>query len=185
VSEPVLLDSEAIQAGVRRLGAELSAAYEDGVVLVGLLKGSVVFLADLVRAMTTNPIVDFLQVTSFAEGTGRVRIAKDLETDIAGKDVVLVDCILDTGLTSSYLVQELAGRGPRSLEVCVLIDKTSRRVVPVDARFVGFALSEPYVVGYGLDHDERYRNLSVLAAADPGALATDPDGLVPRLYHRG
>jgi hypoxanthine phosphoribosyltransferase len=185
VTPPVLLDEAAIRAEVRRLGAELSAAYDDGVVLVGLLKGSVVFLADLVRAMTTHPIVDFLQVTSFAEGTGRVRIAKDLETDVAGRDVVLVDAVLDTGLTTSYLLQELGGRKPRSLEVCVFVDKVSQRVVPVDAKFVGVALEEPYVVGYGLDHAERYRNVPVLAAGDPHALAEDPDGLVPRLYHRG
>ena len=185
MTDSVVLSHEDIQAGVRRLGGELSAAYDDGVVLVGLLKGSVVFLADLVRTMTTNPIVDFLQVTAFAEGTGRVRIAKDLDTDIAGRDVVLVDATLDTGLTASYLLQELGGRSPRSLEVCVLVDKTSRRVVPVEARFVGFALDEPYLVGYGLDHDERYRNVPVLAAADPSALAADPDGLVPALYHRG
>jgi hypoxanthine phosphoribosyltransferase len=185
MSDAVVLDHEAIQAGVRRLGAELSTAYDDGVVLVGLLKGSVVFLADLVRAMTTHPIVDFLQVSAFAEGTGRVRIAKDLDTDIAGRDVVLVDAVLDTGLTVSYLLQELQGRSPRSLEVCVLVDKTSRRVLPVDARFVGFALDEPYLVGYGLDHQERYRNVPVLASADPAALTADPDGLVPALYDRG
>jgi hypoxanthine phosphoribosyltransferase len=185
VTDPVLLDHEAIQAGVRRLGAELSDAYDDGVVLVGLLKGSVVFLADLVRTMTTNPVVDFLQVTAFSEGTGRVRIAKDVDTDLAGRDVVLVDAVLDTGLTVSYLLQELQGRSPRSLEVCVLVDKTSRRVVPVEARFVGFAIDAPYVVGYGLDHAERYRNVPVLAGADPVALAADPDGLVPALYRRG
>jgi hypoxanthine phosphoribosyltransferase len=181
----IVLGAEEIQAAVRRLGRELSAAYEDDVVLVGLLKGSVVFLADLVRTMTTNPIIDFLQVTSFAEGTGRVRIAKDLDHDIAGRDVVLVDAVLDTGLTVSYLLNELAGRGPRSLEVCVLVDKVSRRVVPVDARFVGFARDEPYLVGYGLDHAERYRNVPVLAAADPLLLAAEPDGLVPALYDRG
>jgi hypoxanthine phosphoribosyltransferase len=185
VNDPVLLDHEAIQTGVRRLGAELSAAYDDDVVLVGLLKGSVVFLADLVRTMTTNPVVDFLQVTAFTEGTGRVRIAKDVDTDLAGRDVVLVDAVLDTGLTVSYLLQELRGLSPRSLEVCVLVDKSSRRVVPVEARFVGFAVDAPYVVGYGLDHAERYRNVPVLAAADPLALAEDPDALVPALYRRG
>jgi hypoxanthine phosphoribosyltransferase len=181
----IVLDGDAIQGAVRRLGRELSDAYDDDVVLVGLLKGSVVFLADLVRTMTTNPIVEFLQVTSFTEGTGRVRIAKDLDLDIAGRDVVLVDAVLDTGLTVSYLLNELAGRQPRSLEVCVLVDKVSRRVVPVDARFVGFARDEPYLVGYGLDHAERYRNVPVLAAGDALALAADPDGLVPALYHRG
>jgi hypoxanthine phosphoribosyltransferase len=185
VTDPVLLEPDVIRDGVRRLGAELSAAYDDDVVLVGLLKGSVVFLADLVRTMTTNPVLDFLQVTSFAEGTGRVRIAKDLEVDIAGRDVVLVDAVLDTGLTVSYLLRELEGRSPRSLEVCVLVDKASRRVVPVEAAFVGFTVEEPYLVGYGLDHAERYRNVASLAVADPIALAADPDGLVPALYGRG
>jgi hypoxanthine phosphoribosyltransferase len=98
---------------------------------------------------------------------------------------VLVDAVLDTGLTVSYLLQELRGRSPRSLEVCVLLDKTSRRVVPVDARFVGFAIDDPYVVGYGLDHAERYRNVPSLTAADPMELAAEPDRLVPALYDRG
>jgi hypoxanthine phosphoribosyltransferase len=185
VTEHVVLSADEIQAAVRRLGRELSDAYDHDVVLVGLLKGSVVFLADLVRTMTTHPVIQFLQVTSFTEGTGRVRIAMDLDIDIAGRDVVVVDAVLDTGLTVSYLLGELAGRQPRSLEVCVLVDKRSRRVVPVDAKFVGFARDEPYLVGYGLDHAERYRNVPVLAAADPVALAAEPDGLVPALYHRG
>lgn len=185
MTQPLLLGHDEIQAAVRRLGEELSDAYEDGVVLVGLLKGSVVFLADLVRAMTTNPVVDFLGVTAYQEGSGRVRIAKDLDGDITDRDVVLVDAVLDTGLTVSYLLAELGRRGPRSLEVCALVDKTSRRVVPVDARFVGFAVEAPYVVGYGLDHAERYRNVPVLCGADPLELAADPDHLVPRLYGRG
>ena len=185
MTSPVLLEEHAIAEGVARLGAELSAAYADGVILVGLLKGSVVFLADLVRTMTVTPIVDFMGVTSYVEGTGKVRIVKDLDMDITGRDVVLVDATLDTGLTVSYLLGELAGRSPRSVEVCVLLDKASRRVVPVDARFVGFAIDAPYVVGYGLDHAERYRNVPVIAAADPLELAAEPDRLVPSLYRRG
>lgn len=185
MKSPVLLHEDDIRSGVVRLGAELSAAYDDGVVLVGLLKGGVVFLADLVRAMTVHPVVDFLGVTSYAEGTGRVRIAKDLDLEVGGRDVVLVDGVLDTGLTASYLLGELRSRDVRSVELCVLVDKTSRRVVPVEPRFVGFRVDQPYVVGYGLDHAERYRNVPVLAAADPLALAEDPDGLVPSLYDRG
>lgn len=185
MTSPVLLEEGEIAEGVARLGAELSSAYDDGVILVGLLKGSVVFLADLVRTMTVTPIVDFMGVTSYAEGTGKVRIVKDLDLDITGRDVVLVDATLDTGLTVSYLLGELAGRSPRSVEVCVLLDKASRRVVPVDARFVGFAIDAPYVVGYGLDHAERYRNVPVIAAADPMDLAAEPDRLVPSLYSRG
>jgi hypoxanthine phosphoribosyltransferase len=185
VNRPLALGEEELREAVARLGAELSAAYEDGVVVVGLLKGSVVFLADLVRAMTTNPVVDFLSVTPYTEGTGRVRIQKDLDTDITDRDVVLVDAALDTGLSASYLVGELRRRGARSVEVCVLLDKTSRRVVPVEPRFVGFTVEDPYVVGYGLDHSERYRNSPVVLGADPAALAAAPDHLVPRLYGRG
>lgn len=183
--DPVILREDDIRGGVHRLADEISEAYEDGVVLVALLKGGVVFLADLVRALTINPVVDFLGVTSYAEGSGRVRIAKDLDLDVTGRDVVLVDGVLDTGLTASYLLNELRGRAVRSVELCVLVDKTSRRVVPVEPRFVGFRIEQPFVVGYGLDHSERYRNVPVLAAADPLALAEDPDGLVPSLYDRG
>ena len=182
---PVLLTPEDIDRGVRRLGAELSAAYDDGVILVGVLKSAVVFLADLVRTMTIHPVIDFLALTSYAQGTGRVRIAMDLDIDLSGRDVVLVDAIIDTGLTFSYLLPELARRGPRSLAVCALLDKRSRRVVPVEARFVGFAIDDAYVVGYGLDHAERYRNVASVAAADPQRMAADPDQLVPVLYPRG
>lgn len=185
MSRSLSLDEDELQAAVSRLGAELSAAYDDGVVVVGLLKGSVVFLADLVRSMTSNPVVDFLSVTPYAEGTGRVRIEKDLDTDVTDRDVVLVDAALDTGLSASYLVGELRRRGARSVEVCVLLDKTSRRVVPVEPRFVGFTVEDPYVVGYGLDHAERYRNVPVVVGADPATLAAEPDHLVPRLYGRG
>jgi len=181
----ILLDEDALATGVRRLGAELSAAYDDGVVLVGLLKGSVVFLADLVRTMTVTPVIDFLALTPYAEDTGRVRILKDLDLDVTDRDVVLVDAVIDTGLTTAYVLDELGRRGPRSLAVCALIDKHRRRVVPVDVRFTGFTLDASYVVGYGLDHAERYRNVRVVAAAEPAALAVDPDLLVPGLYGRG
>lgn len=177
-----LLPAEELRATVGRLGAELSQAYDDDVVLVGLLKGSLIFLADLVRTMTITPVVDFLAVSPYAEETGRVRIVKDLDMDISDRDVVLVDGVVDTGLTTTYLLAELGRRQPRSLEVCTLIDKTSRRVVPVPLRFVGLATEEPYVVGYGLDHAERYRNLDVIAPADPAILATDPDALIAQLY---
>lgn len=185
MSRPVLLDAREIREIVRRLAAELSAAYDDGVVLVALLRGSVVFLADLVRAMTVNPYVDFLAISAYAPDSGRVRIVKDIDLDLTGRDVVLVDGVLDTGLTVSYLLGELGRRQPRSLEVCVLVDKQSRRVVPVPSRFVGITIDDPYVVGYGLDHAERYRNVSLLAAADPLALAADPDSLVAALYPAG
>lgn len=177
-----LLTSDELRATVARLGQEVSSAYDDGVVLVGLLKGGLILLADLVRELTITPVVDFLAVTPYTEETGRVRIVKDLDTDITGRHVVLVDGVVDTGLTTTYLLGELAGRNPLSVEVCTLVDKTSRRVLPVPLRFVGVATDEPYVVGYGLDHGERYRNLDVVAPADPAVLAADPDALIGALY---
>ena len=168
-----------------RLGREVSAAHEDGVVLVGVLKGSVPFLADLVRALTIAPLIDFLAVSPYVEGTGRVRIVKDLDLDVAGRAVVLVEDVVDTGLTTTYLLGELGRREARSVEVCALIDKVRRRVVPVPLRWVGFAVEDDYVVGYGLDHAERYRNLPLLAAADLATLRADPDALVGDLYGPG
>ena len=165
-----------------RLGRELSEAYGDGVVLAGVLKGSVPFLADLVRAMTVAPVLDFLAVSPYAAGTGRVRIVKDLDLDVAGRDVVLVEDVVDTGLTTTYLLGELRRRDARSVEACALVDKVRRRVVPVPVRWVGFPVEDDYVVGYGLGHAERYRNLPLVAAADLAALRADPDALVEHLY---
>jgi hypoxanthine phosphoribosyltransferase len=167
---------------VARLGRELSATHDDGVVLVGVLKGSVPFLADLARALTIAPVVDFLAVSPYAEGTGRVRIVKDLDLDVTGRAVVLVEDVVDTGLTTTYLLGELRRRGARSVDVCALVDKVRRRVVPVPLRWVGFAVEEDYVVGYGLGHAERYRNLPLVAAADLAALRADPDVLLEQLY---
>ncbi len=178
----MLLTPDDLRAGVARLAQELSAAHRDGVVLVGVLKGAVPFLADLARALTVAPIVDFLAVTPYAPGTGRVRIVKDLDLDVAGRDVVLVQDVVDTGLTTAYLLGELGGRGARSVEVCALVDKVRRRLVPVPLRWVGFAVEDDYVVGYGLGHAERYRNLPLVAGADLGALTADPDALVAELY---
>ena len=195
----VLIPADELAAAVRRLGAELSEAYDDGVVLVAVLKGSVLFLADLVRAMTVAPEVDFLSISAYAErapdpgrgaggravprqGSGRVRILKDLDIDINGRDVVLVEDIVDTGLTLTYLLGELRRREPRSLEVCALLDKGVRRIVPTPVRFVGFEIGDEFVLGYGLDFAERYRNLGVILAGDLAALRADPDAHVNTLY---
>ncbi|MGH9152324.1 MAG: hypoxanthine phosphoribosyltransferase [Acidimicrobiales bacterium] len=180
----VLISADELRAGVRRLAAELSAAYDDGVVLVAVLKGSVPFLADLVRALTVAPEVDFLAISSYAPDTGRVRIVKDLDLDIAGRDVVLVEDIVDTGLTLTYVLGELARRGPRSLEACALLDKATRRIVPTPVRFLGFTVGDDFVVGYGLDFAERYRNLDLVAAGDLAALRADPDAHVNEFYAR-
>ncbi|MFP5377696.1 MAG: hypoxanthine phosphoribosyltransferase [Acidimicrobiia bacterium] len=180
----VLIPADELRAGVRRLAAELSAAYDDGVVLVAVLKGSVPFQADLVRALTVAPEVDFLAISSYAPDTGRVRIVKDLDLDIAGRDVVLVEDIVDTGLTLTYVLGELARRGPRSLEACALLDKATRRIVPTPVRFLGFTVGDDFVVGYGLDFAERYRNLDLVAAGDLAALRADPDAHVDEFYAR-
>ena len=181
----VLFDREQVQAAVARLAEELSATYDDGVVLVAVLKGSVLFLADLVRRMRVHPIVDFMSVSTFGEGGPRVRILKDLDVDVTGRDVVLVEDVVDTGLSLSWLLEELRARGCSSLEVCALVDKPQRRIVPVDVRWIGLTVSEPYVCGYGLDVAERYRNLDVIAVADTSVLAADPDAYVEALYRRG
>jgi hypoxanthine phosphoribosyltransferase len=171
-----------IQATVGRLGRELSAAYPEGVLLIGVLKGSVPFLSDLIRTMDIDVSVDFLAISAYAAGTGRVRIVKDLETDIWGRDVVLVEDIVDTGLTATYVLGELRRRGPRSVEVCTVLDKSVRRLVPVPLRFVGFEIGDDFVVGYGMDFAERYRNLDRIVAADLNALRADPDAHVELLY---
>lgn len=169
-----LIGAADLQAAVRRLGQELNAAYPDGVLLVGVLKGSVCFLADLIRTLTIDVSVDFLAISSYAEGTGRVRLVKDLETDIWGRDVVLVEDIVDTGLTATYVLGELRRRGPRSVEVCTVLDKSVRRLVPVALRFVGFAIGDEFVVGYGMDFGERFRNLGTIMAADLDDLRSGP-----------
>lgn len=180
----VLISAEELRAGVTRLAGELSEAYDDGVVLVAVLKGSVPFLADLVRSLTVVPEVDFLAISSYAPHTGRVRLLKDLDLDIADRDVVLVEDIVDTGLTLTYVLGELARRGPRSLETCALLDKATRRIVPTPVRFVGFTVGDDFVIGYGLDFAERYRNLDLVAAGDMGALRADPDAHVEQFYAR-
>lgn len=153
-------------------------------VLVAVLKGSVCFLADLVRSVTVSCQVDFLAISSYAEGTGRVRIVKDLDTDISGQEVVLVEDIVDTGLTLTYILGELERRDPRSLQVCALLDKAARRIVPTPIRFVGFAIDDEFVLGYGLDYAERYRNLDRVVAGDLATLRVEPDAHVEELFSR-
>lgn len=180
----VLITQAELKAGVKRLAGELDAAYPEGVLLVAVLKGSVLFLSDLVRQLTVDVEVDFLAVSAYAPGTGRVRIVKDLELDIFDRDVVLVEDIVDTGLTLTYLTGELGRRQPRSLEVCALLDKQCRRIVPTSVRFAGFEIDDDFVLGYGLDFAERYRNLDLVVAGDLDALRADPDAHVEELFER-
>jgi hypoxanthine phosphoribosyltransferase len=177
-------DDAALRSCVERLGAALSDSYPAGMLLVAVLKGSLFFLADLVRQVSVPCQLDFLAISTYAAGTGRVRILKDLDEDVHGRDVVLVEDVVDTGLTCTYVLGELQARGPASLEVCALFDRGARRIVPVPIRFSGIQVGDELLVGYGLDVAGRYRNLPFVAAADPGPLETDPDAYVGDLYGR-
>ena len=164
------------------MAAEISGAHTDGVVLVAVLKGSVPFLADTVRRMSIVPVVDFMAISAYAPESGRVRLVKDLELDISDRDVVLVEDIVDTGLTLTYILGELRRRGPRSLQVCALLDKTVRRIVPTDVRYRGFEIEDEFVLGYGLDYEGLYRNLDHVVAGDLAALREDPSAHLVALF---
>ena len=158
----VLVDPAPLARRVAELGAELSHDYADrDLLLVGVLKGAVFFMADLVRAVTVPVEIDFMAVSSYGSGmdsSGVVRILKDLDANIEGRHVVIVEDIVDSGLTLSYLVRNLEARGPASLEVCALLTKPERREANIDCRYVGFEIPNRFAIGYGLDFAERYRN---------------------------
>jgi hypoxanthine phosphoribosyltransferase len=178
----VLADRVAIEATVTRLGREISARHRDGLVIVAVLKGSLLFVSDLVRSLTVQPVVEFLAISRYEPDSGRVRILKDLDLDVTGRDVVLVEDIVDTGLTLGFLLGELGRRSPASLEVCTLLDKRVRRILPAPLAYVGFEVPDVFVLGYGLDFAGRYRNLDMLVSADAVALTADPDAYVDQLY---
>jgi hypoxanthine phosphoribosyltransferase len=162
-----LVSQEDLERRVRELGAEISRDYEGKeLFLVGVLKGAVFFLSDLMRAIDVTCEVDFMAVASYGSSTdssGVVRILKDLDATIEGKDVLIVEDIIDSGLTLSYLLRTLNAREPRSLEVCALLTKPERREVDLPIRYTGFEIPNKFVIGYGLDHAERYRNLPYVA----------------------
>jgi len=179
----VLLDPDAVAAQVRRLGAEIAADHPDGVVLVGVLKGALLFVADLARAIEGIPVeVDFMSISRFAPDSGRVKILHDLSTDIGGRDVVVVEDMVDTGLTLVYLMGQLEGRGPRRLSACTLLDRPTRRIVPHDLRYRGLELTDEFVLGYGLHARDLYRNLPFVAVGDRTVVAETPDAYVAQLY---
>jgi hypoxanthine phosphoribosyltransferase len=163
-----LVAAEDLDHRVRELAAEISRDYEGkDLVLVGVLKGAVFFLSDLMRHLTIPVEVDFMAVASYGSATkssGVVRILKDLDAAIDGRDVLIVEDIVDSGLTLQYLMRNLAGRNPRSLEVCALLIKPERQKVDLPTRYVGFEIPNRFAIGYGLDHAERYRNLPYVAA---------------------
>jgi len=162
-----LVSQSDLERRVRELGEEISRDYEGKeLFLVGVLKGAVFFLSDLMRSLEVPCEVDFMAVASYGSSTdssGVVRILKDLDATIEGKDVLIVEDIIDSGLTLSYLLRTLRAREPRSLEVCALLTKPERREVDLPIRYTGFEIPNKFVIGYGLDHAERYRNLPYVA----------------------
>lgn len=182
----VLYAREDIRRRVEELGRAITGDYaEREPVLVSVLKGGTVFLADLMRQVPLPSEVHFMAISRYGdaeESLGRVQILLDLDVDLAGRDVLLVEDIVDTGLTLSYLMSVLRRRSPATLEVCALLDKSVRRIAPLSVRYTGFDCPDRFVVGYGLDFAERYRNLAdILAVDDLLALREDPDLLVPLL----
>lgn len=161
-----LIGTDAIQSRVRELAAEIRRDHPNGVHLVGVLKGAFVFMSDLCRAIGGDVSIDFMAVSSYggsATSSGQVQLLKDLDTSIEGRDVVIVEDIVDTGLTLTYLQDILRARAPRRLRTACLLSKPSRRKVPVVVDYIGFDIDDHFVVGYGLDHAERYRALPCIA----------------------
>jgi hypoxanthine phosphoribosyltransferase len=167
-----LIDAETIQRRTRELGARITEDFRDGdVVVIGVLKGSFVFASDLVRAIDLPLSVDFLALRSYGDGTetsGVVQITSDLTRSIEGKDVIVVEDIVDTGLTMTYLLENLETRRPRSVRLASLLHKPARTRVPVKIDYLGFTIEDVFVIGYGLDYAERYRNLPYLGVLEPG-----------------
>jgi len=171
----VLIEEGPLQSRIEELGREISVDYEGrDLLLVGVLKGAVFFLADLMRRLSVPCEIDFMAISSYGERTdssGVVRILKDLDESIAGRDVLVVEDIIDSGLTLSYLMRSLTARKPATLEVCALLTKPERREIEVPVRYVGFEIPNKFVIGYGLDFAERYRNLPYIGVLRPDLVA--------------
>jgi hypoxanthine phosphoribosyltransferase len=173
----VLIDEVRLQERIHELGREISSDYAGReLLLVGVLKGAVFFMADLMRGLTIPCEIDFMAISSYGDSTdssGVVRILKDLDINIEGRDVLVVEDIIDSGLTLSYLMRNLEAREPATLEICALLTKPERREIEVPVRYVGFEIPNRFVIGYGLDFGERYRNLPYVGVLDPSLI---PEG---------
>jgi hypoxanthine phosphoribosyltransferase len=183
--EEILVDEAALQARVAELGAEISADYRDrDLLLIGVLKGAIFFMADLMRQIDLPCEVDFMAISSYGAGvdsSGVVRILKDLDMPIENRNVVIVEDIVDSGLTLSYLLRNLEARHPASVEICALLTKPDRRENDVECRYVGFEIPNRFVIGYGLDFAERYRNLPYIGVLREDLIA---DGENEQEIHR-
>ena len=169
--DEILIDEARLQARIVELGEELSTDYAGrDILLIGILKGAVFFMADLMRRLRVPCEIDFMAISSYGAGTdssGVVRILKDLDINIEDRHVLVVEDIIDSGLTLSYLMRNLEARRPRTLEVCALLTKPERREIDVPVRYIGFEIPNRFVIGYGLDFAERYRNLPFVAVLHP------------------
>jgi len=169
--DEILIDEARLQARIVELGEELSTDYAGrDILLIGILKGAVFFMADLMRRLRVPCEIDFMAISSYGAGTdssGVVRILKDLDINIEDRHVLVVEDIIDSGLTLSYLMRNLEARRPRTLEVCALLTKPGRREIDVPVRYIGFEIPNRFVIGYGLDFAERYRNLPFVAVLHP------------------
>lgn len=168
----ILVSQQLLQDKIGELGAQISRDYDGHeLLLVSILKGSVVFMADLMRAITIPCAIDFMVVSSYGGSntttTGLVKIVKDLDQDLSGKDVLIVEDILDTGVTLSHLMPMLQMRNPRSVKICSILSKPSRRKADIEPDYMGFEVPDEFVVGYGLDYDEKYRNLPYVGVLKP------------------
>jgi len=166
----VLISSEKIQARIRELGEQISRDYPDGNLhMICILKGACFFLTDLARAMKRDVIVDFMGISTYGKGktsSGEVKVTKDLDISIEGADVLIVEDVVDSGVTLNYLMHVLEQRKPRSIRIAALLDKPDRRLRPIHANYVGFRIPDEFVVGYGLDYAEKYRNLDDVCVLD-------------------
>jgi hypoxanthine phosphoribosyltransferase len=168
----ILFSEEQIRSRVEQLGQQISTEYNNReLVLVAVLRGSIFFTTDLARRIALPLAMDFLSISSYGEGSeGVVRITKDLEQNIARKDVLIIEDIVDTGFTLKYLLRTLLSRNPKSLEACVLLDRKARRIIDLDLKYVGFEIPDRFVVGYGLDYKQKFRNLPYIGVIQPDKL---------------
>lgn len=181
-SPEILLTRVEIEERTAAIAREISADFPDGALFVGVLKGSLIFLADLVRRLSIPCELDFLAISRFAPDTGRVRILKDLDHVVTDLDVVLVEDIVDTGLTVEVLRKHVLDRGARRVEVCTMLDRTAGRIVPAAVKYRVHELANEYVLGYGLHHDDLYRNVNCVVAVDPSVLHATPSAYIETLY---